>query len=571
MRRLLFLISVFLLACNDTNDRAGTVQDKPDPYSNYNFQRSILSVDERALRPLFWPFNDRDEDLDLIRKDISKLHPLALGAKCFSLIYDGMKNNDQSNLERGKKIMDFLITEYTGKKENKHTVRFYYPFDYNEHKAFSWWSGMANSSIALASLVSFQAFNDTIYLEYARKSLRGVYLDIDNLGSGIQLGDSLWWFLEYAQDSSDVENSYFVLNGFLYALLTVRIFDLVANDEYLSYIYKCGKNSLKEKRDDFFFENDEWTYYMANPRTIEPPHYSIFDFRLLSALSLLDEDEFFRGELDRRRIILNKNYPLEKVNDENGISLFYSCVGPPNPYEVDVYPILFKFNDREDVLLTPLDRSLRLKQRAFARLNGILNTTKVQLFSIDNGDTADLGVKGVDNIPLETKTLPSSWAFDLEAETGTASFEELEGYWTLGPGNMYKGVMSIRGILVPHEKLDLKSVKYFAMVVKPQEQIKSVRITVYDDKNKSSFRYYVALKSLERNLILIDWKGFRNSSEVNFSSIAKIKLDFYLENQDAASTSIVNIFGLFTFENNISLWNYLGNGNLYFQNEIISE
>ena len=174
--------------------------------------------------PFFWGYSVNDDffkDANLLNST-SYLHPLDLGRKALFAIHVGVRENDSNLLGYGKKYLDFLL-EYPFVNEDSTSIVYKYSFAHNEFAAGEWWSGMANSVIALAFLEGYEAFEDTVYFENFEKAINGVIEKVEDGGSAIEFANGERWYQEYVDTNRNAGNSYFVLNGFLFSLLAIDI------------------------------------------------------------------------------------------------------------------------------------------------------------------------------------------------------------------------------------------------------------------------------------------------------------------------------------------------------------
>jgi len=342
---------------------------------------------------------------------IENAHPLDLGRKAMFSLFHGNENNDTLLLENGKQILEFLM-EYPYVFEDSTSIVFSYSFDHKSLVKGEWWSGMANAAIAQAFYFGYEIFGEKVYYDYFYRSMNGVIEAVSNNGSALNTSDSATWFLEYVHQNSTVENSYFVLNGFLFQLLATDIIYKRTKNEIYKEAFNRGLNAFKETQSAFYFNNLSWTYYMLNPLTIESVHYCIYDILLLKSLYKSTNEPFFKEEIFKRSYILKQNFPISKLSYDTYDVYNFSSIGPPHPYWIDTYQIELRyFSDNKLIYTDTLpkkDFSIPVKIRGF--LVDTFPTDKminyIGVYAIYNKDTIQLYGVNAENIE---KTDKNSW------------------------------------------------------------------------------------------------------------------------------------------------------------------
>lgn len=185
-----------------------------------------------------------------------------------------------------------------------------------------------------------------------------------------EIDKNKYWILEYSWPDINENSVKYVLNGFMYSLVCLKMTSQIAPNFELDGLFNYGWNGLKHKIDEYYFKGTSWTKYDLNP-TIEPPHYAIFDLALLESLAISGKEQWVENTLAKRRSILKNPYKIDVAEKNiNTYKVNFSLIGPPNPYWIDTYPIEIKINytDGEQTVLNsfpPKDFEMDIFKRGF--------------------------------------------------------------------------------------------------------------------------------------------------------------------------------------------------------------
>ncbi|HOX29975.1 MAG TPA: D-glucuronyl C5-epimerase family protein [Candidatus Paceibacterota bacterium] len=535
----------------------------------------LLSYDDEIFKPYLWGLTYTD---DIKQKEPLKkgdnLHPLDLGRTALLLIKDGNENNNQEELALGREYLDFLADSYPSTFENDKIKIWKYQFQWNELKP-GWYSGMANSVIALAFWAGYEVFGEEKYKSQAEKAINGVVEPVEWGGCAVKT-DNGYWYEEYVQDGLKKENAGFVLNGFLFSLEAVKIFSEIKNDNYYESMFESGIESLKKNSGDYYYPENRWTFYGLNPKIIETPHYAIYDIMLLDSLSMLSNDNFFVEQAMIRRRILSDNYPLEICDSGNGnFKYVFSAVGPPHPYLVDTYPVEITFLNKEnqivgiEKILSPRNLEIPAKSRVF--LSGQLAEEAIEYKIIAlYGDMSVQWGQGLINKSVkncafgpEAVDFLMRCSYDAECESNSKLVRIDPAFQAdpSQPGHYSNNQTSIQ--ITPKKNISQKTNKYFGLLLYPQKPISSLKISIYDDQGREASRYYEPLKGGVDNLMLLNWLGFNSIEKLN-DSIAKIVLTIYTGKAGMEEKSSVDVNQLLLFKDNVELFNYFQKNSFFY-------
>ena len=529
---------------------------------------------DEFFKPFLYGYSYNDDIKNkTILKDSSQFHPLSIGRHAFFCLYMGYNQQDSGMLQLGKEYLDFLV-DYPYTKETESTIVYLYPFNHHELKANNWWSAMANSSISLAFRLGAEIFDNDHYQKLADRSLNGMCYPISKGGSSLVLDSNKVWFLEYADDTRTEDNSYFVLNGYLYALLGVKASYLITKNPALLKQYHSGLRAFNELSNRFFYKGDEWTYYMLKPLTIEPPHYNIFDLLLFKALNSHSPEPFIEEEIERRRKIIQMQYPISKINQGDSVAYFFSVIGPPHPYWLDIYPPIINYFDSEGntvlskKLTLPKDFTKPISERSFnsdtfrkgvvfsAELVMDYGSHKQLLYQVKENELSvlrnDSHVVIKPSFLLDSDKVKSPY-FEKKIGSKDELGEEIE-------------VMKISSSFTT--PIDLDKYKYFGFEINvDSERPISYRTFLRDIDGKSINRYNILPKQDTNSLILYNKLGFKGLDGFNEKEVKSIEFNFYYKVKDKPRTVNLDFDELLLFENEYQLKAYFDTHSFFYPEE----
>lgn len=521
--------------------------------ANYLQKKSIMKSRE-FLKPIIWPYN---LEMNLTYNQIiqGKIeHPLQIGTVTVKYFLEAMFNNKTEYIKRGEALLH-ILDNYAYKKEKSDSVIYLYNQDHGSLKAKKWWSGMANSSIALAYLYGYEITKKEKYKISAIKAINGVIQSIKENGSAVKLDHNSTWYLEYAENKSNIKNSKFVLNGFQYSLLVLKIFQEKLKSQIYNNAYEKGINAFKKFSKEFYYPDNSWIYYMKNPLTIESVHYAIFDNMLLKSLAMYDKKnrDFLQNELRKRKNILKKHYNLEKYSD--GTYLF-SAIGVPHPYWIDLRPtelrIYYNNSHQKKIEITPKNFNQKISKRAFIFIDA--NESKeidfIEIFQKHNGyndkifTTKNKDIIYVDDNQILPKVIEASKNYLHDAYS-----DNNNSYIKLYQDKTSKAVIQF----ILKTPINLWEKKYFLVFINSAIDLDAIRIILFDIEGKTSERYYLPQKS-GNNLILLSALGFKNQN-INHK-IKEIRFYLYAKKNNTKK-ALINLSKLFYMDSKRALYELL--------------
>lgn len=307
-------------------------------------QKNDISLLGTQIKPIIWGADDLSTKQNLVDFQSGKRepHPLDIGK---SLIYTAYKYQQTGDSSYIKQSMGYLalVRELYGNPKYYAENTFKYNFSHGKLKA-GWWSGMANSAIIFGLTFCDNVYG-TDHQSIIDALIKNLKTDYRTGGSLYQIDENKYWILEYAWPGISEKSAKYVLNGFMYSLICLKMANDILSNPDLEMLFNKGLSGLKHKINEYYFEGVQWTKYDLNP-TIEPPHYAIFDIILLESLtSFTDKKEDWIKEISKRKNILKQTYKIDIVKSDEGMyKMLFSLVGPPHPYWIDIYPIKMEIN-----------------------------------------------------------------------------------------------------------------------------------------------------------------------------------------------------------------------------------
>jgi len=490
-------------------------------------------------------------------------HPLTIGAVTAFYFYNGHILNNQDYIKKGKQLLK-VLDQYPYRQEEYNATLYLYNQEHGHFKKAKWWSAMANSSIALAYMYGYKETGELKYKESAIKAMNGVIQPISKNGSALILDDKSSWYLEYADSNSNIENSYFVLNGFHFAQLVIKIFsqELESHQKYTD-AYAAGVNAYK-LYSQRFFTNSNWTYYRLNKQVVESTHYAVYDQLIMEILAQYDKENssFFKADYLKRAENFKINYGLEKYNDK----ILFSSIGNPNPYWIDLYTtelfLTYKSGKTRSIMVHAKDKDKKISERAFAIFDKNIDLKSIEVFQVYNNRKILLYTQNVKNIPIGSTAL-SKDNIDIASYVDNLKFiPSKKKYWddllSLDKQTLLKRYANknSKGIIefTFNEPVDLWKKKFFSIFINTKNEIKSIKVLLFDINGKTSERYYLS-QSIGNNLILLTATGFKNQN-INHN-IKKMRFYLYTDNHTSDNNLTIDFSEINYFDTSSELYDLL--------------
>lgn len=231
-----------------------------------------------------------------------------------------------------------------------------------------WWSGMDMLMLPMLLVEVGKSRDSEEYLRVARKVLETAMKSPSD-------GGVLWpdkgagcWLSEYSWEGITRDEEYYVLNGHLFALQALRMVAEQLDDEGLKEKYDCAARGVEALASRFMGSDGRWPAYMLTPETINPATYVIIEIIQFDSLYALTGNPFFAAEGERRRNILKEHYPIMGVSSEREKLIFFSAIGAPHPYLIDIYRPIIRCTRGGRTLELRGKRDGELSERGFSKM-----------------------------------------------------------------------------------------------------------------------------------------------------------------------------------------------------------
>lgn len=154
---------------------------------------------------------------------------------------------------------------YNGTVLNDSSIIFLNRYDWSGYKMISPWRSAMNQGRAMQAFIkAYEKTGDTIYLNYARRSMNSLYVSVKE--GGVTYMDSTgYWYEEYADDDTPQSR---VLNGMIAVLQGLSDFYKVTSDPGSLFLFRAGISSVKRtlhQYDDDGHSNYDVLGKPANP------------------------------------------------------------------------------------------------------------------------------------------------------------------------------------------------------------------------------------------------------------------------------------------------------------------
>jgi hypothetical protein len=522
------LISRFVLTSFFLNDRSRVTSRKQAvflllvlfsiPFHSKGGTIKALE-NEKLMLPFLWATDVTDpvEYQEIVGGYI--LHPLTIGRSAFTFLYSGVEQKNSQFIKKGLDVLK-AIEKYPHKKETENSTLYLYPDDYEDFEAQKWWSGMANSAIAISYLLAYEIKGKEIYKERAVRAMNGVILPVAEGGSALDLGENRSWYLEYVDAEITEEDAYFVHNGYLFSLAALIYFDKVLGGDEYQNAFDKGLAGLESKEREFYYADLKWTYYMLNPRSIESLHYSIFELILLEALLSEKKLDWLEQSLRVRRKMIANEYSLHKRDDGQVV---FNLTSGPHFYWQDLYPtkvLAYAKGEMIEINKIPRDYEIKPAERLFLNFgkhSSVLDSVSIyQEFSNRSFKLFTLEPKHVSTIRqgyINSTVDASHQAILLNDSTIEAPSSNDVNRATV----VYK---------FP-ETIDLYNSAVIGFTFKSDVEIISMKLDITNSYLETSGRYYLPQPKDTLNLVVLRGFSFKDYNLFTSKRIKTFQVSYY--------------------------------------------
>jgi hypothetical protein len=341
----------------------------------------------------------------------------------------------------------------------------------------------------------------------------------------------------------------------------------ILQSEELDDCLRQIESAFERKFDQFHTAEGNWSYYMLQPRVIIPPHYMIFEVKLLGAATFLSGRESFLKEYRYREDCLRDHLQAEFRERADGLEYYLLRACSPHHYLIDVNGTIVEFYD-EDGNVIWKDQKLK-----FEEWEGDRELFRSELFVH--------GLIPSDLKPVRYRVYSQIAAldypiFDSLIMTSAASEKKLN--WTLDVAydaeKDYKTAAKTKGtpirfvpektskeegrlIYIPSEPAKTGKGIWVMEVYNRSERDLSIALILGDTTGHTATRYYTKLRP-GGNCIAFDETGFEGFEELkDISSLCLRVFDSDLE----VNETLLEAGELYCFETLEGYYDYIMNSN----------
>jgi hypothetical protein len=150
-----------------------------------------------------------------------------------------------------------------------------------------WRSALAQGKAIEALTKAYDVTSNKTYIDTAKSLLNSFFVEVKDGGVTLKTADDGWWYEEYADDGS---NSSRVLNGMIWALLSIYDYYKYTNDTNAKFLFDQGVIALKNTLP--LYDNSGNSYYDIHRRTTLIKYHQMH-IKLLDYLSNITDEAVF--------------------------------------------------------------------------------------------------------------------------------------------------------------------------------------------------------------------------------------------------------------------------------------
>lgn len=346
------------------SDNTAPAQAEPDQVAG-----SVLDMWEEwpaAFHTFIWQLPESGKVDERFRTGLQERHPLMAISSTFG---SWLTDQDEAVVTRRlDRIIDTWDLESDGTRAS-------YGFPYkvgDEELPAGWYSGMADWTLPLLLTSVWQETGEERYHAIAQRLVEQASRSIDDGGTLWFEGDACW-ISEYAWEGMQQEQESFVMNGHQFALTGMGLLAATTGDERLAELFAQCSEGIFE-RSTLFHKEGVWPLYMLNPESIDTRAYSIFEILTFDGLAIIAADNRFDDEAQWRRTAFRDTHPVTLIQSSaaSAPELTFSLLGPPHPYEFDMFRVEVQCSDGQSEVnfeaSNARDSSRPVRDRGFARV-----------------------------------------------------------------------------------------------------------------------------------------------------------------------------------------------------------
>lgn len=304
-----------------------------------NAQKMLAGGSDVELAPFLWSKIDLDSfNEESLKEAVAKKDPLRPFSLAFRLLVNHERTGDQKSLDSAKRVLDFMLDEYSPATREPEGIRWFYGFDYDRGIKAPWWSGMDGLFGPMTLFSAWQTTGDERYRSAALKSAKLMLRTPTEGGVLWRDGDDCW-ISEYSWNGMTRDEEYYVMNGHLWGLQALYMLAEASGEKDLKEAYQCARKGTINRLPEFYNSAGNWTWYHLAPQVINATHYNTLETAQFRAMAAITNDVVYKDPAERRANIFKNAYPLHLIRTNTGLQVQFSMIGAPNAYWTDTYPV----------------------------------------------------------------------------------------------------------------------------------------------------------------------------------------------------------------------------------------
>ena len=427
------------------------------------------------------------------------------------------------------------------------------------HFEEGWVSCMDALPVAVSCQLAWEITGDAKYKKYRDVLILHSIKKPKEPSFVLHFPDGKSWLSEYASadPKERLEKEYYVLNGYLIGLHSLKILSYATGDKSLEELYVSSLEKYKEIAEQFYYNNGEWCYYMLSPLDINQTHYVIFETVELDGLYALTGDPFFAEEAQKRRKILSNvlSPSFQMQGEEIKWGILRACA--PHPYLIDTHPIEIRFFDFEKKSLTGISVSGGSSCTEAAYMEGTVPPESAYFKVYGNPNNQGNYIYYFEGA-IPSHTFPQIVTDDEPNEEGISyriDFSLAAKATRQGEGQITWGQYNeARITFLFYDPLPVDLFTYWGIPIYSEEDV-LIRIVLVDDKGKSSNRYYLPVKP-GINTILLHYLGFRNLDNLDLHNIRQVTIRIN-KNPDSKEDFVITVGDFHVLKNAFDVYQFL--------------
>jgi hypothetical protein len=387
-------------------------------------------------------------------------------------------------------------------------------------------------------------------------------------------GGAVWrspdgcWLSEYSWDGMAASDEYYVLNGHLWALQAAIMYSKQTGLDAAKELVECAIAKTRSMADQFHWVESKWSYYMLNPKVINPPHYLIFEKMQFEALDALKPNDMFKNEALYRQESIAKAYPITQTYRDDKYQILFPKIGRPHPYYIDTYQIKISCTSKSGSISFEYDERKSPKPGSPRRFVGgyapmesescqvvsLSGDMEFSLYStkpIQSSNTRGLSIQEYDLTALLDAKL--SGVRQIVIDPDIVSDSANIGHYTNTQGRIYLSGINVSSLNT-----------IFGFVLRPTRDA-NIGVGLVDASDAEIFRYYPMLKGNSNNLIVLSPSGFDGAEKANLP-FKKLSIYFYTS-ADKMDKFEVNFADFKVITSVLGLYELFSDKSLYVPND----